>query len=650
MRTTLFTFLLLLIVICLQISCREEIKSPEQQVSISYVDSLYKQADQLKASSEVDAALHTNYRALRLIENRSDSAYTKILRQRIVLFGRKRPLDSALHYSNKLFLHHQKSKDSSGMADAFYLKGFYFNKSHQLDSALFNAYQSVELYKQLKDSTLIYQRSRLLTLILQTLGNYEEAELTAIKSLDYLTEKSNRTEELSNIYNDIALLTSYRENFEEALYWYDKAMGLTSNRQYQNNIKNNIAVVNLKSHNYKQAFDMLSKLRADSIFDFSKDLRYKSRVLNNWAFAKSKLGHKDAETYLLEALKMRKQKNIAYRLNGSYIRLAEHYADRSDPKAIQMATLAYETAKTYNNPDDQLDALSILIETAESPREYAILHRDLSDSIHAVRERSKNHYAKIKYDVEHNRQENENLKAKAIIQSLEVTEAKSRNIILTLVVVIIIGGFYLFYRSQKRKHLREKEAAAYQAELHISKRVHDEVANDVFNLLTRIQNEALNTSFNSTFLSSVDKLYRKTRNIARDYSDITVGEEFEETLTELLSNYNNGESRLMSKGIKNIPWGDLLDNKQRTLYRILQELLINMKKHSQATLVMLNFQKVGTRLVVNYSDNGIGTTKENLENGHGVKNMEQRLAGVDGKINFDLSHPSGTKTTVKIPF
>lgn len=649
MRTTLFTFLLLLIMISLQISCERGSVPADQQVSVSYVDSLYKQADQLKASSNIDAALHTNFRALRLIEYRSDSTYSKILRQRIILFGNKRPLDSALHYSNKLLFAHHKSKDSSGMADAFYLKAFYFNKNRQMDSALFNGYQSVELYKQLKDSSKVYSRSRLLTLILQTIGNYEEAELTAIESLNYLKENSANNEKRSSIYNDIALITKMRGNFNEALYWFNKALQLSSNKEYQNNIKNNIAITQIERHNYKKAFDILTELRADSIFDFSKELRYKSRILNNWALAKSKLGHPDAEYYLLEALAMRKQNNIAYRLNGSYVNLAEHYADRSDPKAVKMASLAYETAKTYNNPDDQLNALSILVETAANPREYAMQYIELSDSIHKVRERNKNHYAKIIYDVEHNRQENENLKAKAIIQELEVTKAESRNIILTLIVIIILGGGYLFYRNQIKKHKREKEAAAYQAELYISKKVHDEVANDVFNLLTRIQKDTLNPSFKPILLSDIDKLYRKTRNIARDYSDVLVGTDFPETLKELLSNYNNDGSRVLSKGVKEIPWDDLIENKQRTLYRILQELLINMKKHSEAGLVMLNFQKVGNQLVVEYSDNGIGMTVENIENGHGIKNMEQRLEGIDSKIRFDPSSASGTKATINIP-
>lgn len=650
MRSTLFTFLLLLVVICLQISCENEIQSPNQQTPVSYVDSLYKQADSLLESSKIDPALHTNFRALRLIENRSDSAYAKILRQRIILFGRKRPLDSALDYSNKLFSFFKKSNDSAGMADAFYLKGFYFNKANQLDSALYNAYKTVQLYKQLKDSSNAYSCSRLLTFILQKLGNYEEAELTAIESLSYLSENQNKSQELSNIYNEIGLLTKNRGDFKEALYWYKKALNLTSNKQYQNTIKNNIALTQMELHNYQEAFEILSELREDTILDFTKELRYKSRILNNWAFAKSKLNHPDAERYLLEALEMRKIKNFAYRVNGSYLNLAKHYADRSNPKAAQMAKLAYQSAKSYENPDDQLNALSVLIETAEDPREYAILYRDLSDSIQTLRERSKSHYAKIKYDAEHNRQENENLRAKAIIQNLEVKEAKSRNIALALVVIMIIAGWYIYNRDQKRRHLIERENAAHQAELNISKRVHDEVANDVFNLLTRLQKDTSGAPYNSTISNMVDKLYRKARNIARDYSDIAVGAEFEQTIKELLANYNNQDCQLISRGIQNIPWVDLIENKQRILYRILQEILVNMKKHSQATMVMVNFQKTGKQLLVNYLDDGIGPTKEDLENGHGVKNMEQRLEGIEGTINFDLSQPSKTRITVKIPF
>src|SRR5690606_3780292 len=198
------------------------------------------------------------------------------------------------------------------------------------------------------------------------------------------------------------------------------------------------------------------------------------------------------------------------------------------------------------------------------------------------------------------------------------------------------------------RHLREKELAAYQAELYISKKVHDEIANDVFNLLTRTQNDAINTPFKTSLLTVIDKLYRKTRNIAREFSDIPVGIEFEDTLTDLLSNYSNKDTQILNKGVKDIPWETISEDKQRALYRILQELLINMKKHSQASLIMINLKMEGTRLIVRYSDNGIGTSKENLINGHGIKNMRQRLKTVKGKINYDHSEGSGTKATITI--
>ncbi|MCD8529424.1 MAG: hypothetical protein LRY25_01160 [Flavobacterium sp.] len=43
-----------------------------------------------------------------------------------------------------------------------------------------------------------------------------------------------------------------------------------------------------------------------------------------------------------------------------------------------------------------------------------------------------------------------------------------------------------------------------------------------------------------------------------------------------------------------------------TLYRVLQELMVNMKKHSECTLVAIAFKNNPTTLEITYSDNGKG--------------------------------------------
>ena len=76
----------------------------------------------------------------------------------------------------------------------------------------------------------------------------------------------------------------------------------------------------------------------------------------------------------------------------------------------------------------------------------------------------------------------------------------------------------------------------------------------------------------------------------------------------------------------------LSNEKQITLYRVIRELLVNMKKYSQASLVVLNFT-LDKELKVNYSDNGIGFEKKNEPGG--IQNAENRIYGVNGtSYNF----------------
>jgi signal transduction histidine kinase len=63
-------------------------------------------------------------------------------------------------------------------------------------------------------------------------------------------------------------------------------------------------------------------------------------------------------------------------------------------------------------------------------------------------------------------------------------------------------------------------------------------------------------------------------------------------------------------------WAD--DIKKITVYRILQELLINMK-HSESSLVILSFKSYENNIYVEYTDNGKGATIEKLNSKNGLQ-------------------------------
>ncbi|MGB0892118.1 MAG: ATP-binding protein, partial [Flavobacteriaceae bacterium] len=87
-----------------------------------------------------------------------------------------------------------------------------------------------------------------------------------------------------------------------------------------------------------------------------------------------------------------------------------------------------------------------------------------------------------------------------------------------------------------------------------------------------------------------------------------------------------------------------------TLYRITQELLNNIIKHSKANEVSVQLFKSSNTVILIVEDNGIGfSIKKEFNKGIGLLNISSRLDVVKGSVNFEPSPKSGTLVTVKIP-
>jgi len=91
------------------------------------------------------------------------------------------------------------------------------------------------------------------------------------------------------------------------------------------------------------------------------------------------------------------------------------------------------------------------------------------------------------------------------------------------------------------------------------------------------------------------------------------------------------------------------ENIEIAIYRIAQELVNNVIKHSYATKVNVQLFKVGNEVILMIEDNGKGMDHAQRKNGIGLMNISSRLDTINGKVNFKPSPESGTLATVKIP-
>lgn len=89
-------------------------------------------------------------------------------------------------------------------------------------------------------------------------------------------------------------------------------------------------------------------------------------------------------------------------------------------------------------------------------------------------------------------------------------------------------------------------------------------------------------------------------------------------------------------------------------FRIIQESLNNIKKHSKATRAFVKIEVAKNIIYIVVSDNGIGFSKESIKksdenNGYGLMSMEERVTLLNGKFEINSSPGKGTKILVSIP-
>ncbi len=95
---------------------------------------------------------------------------------------------------------------------------------------------------------------------------------------------------------------------------------------------------------------------------------------------------------------------------------------------------------------------------------------------------------------------------------------------------------------------------------------------------------------------------------------------------------------------------NLESNLKTALFRIFQEILTNVVRHSKATNVRVSFQLIEDTLVFEVEDNGVGIKKENIKssNSIGLIGIQERANSFNGKVEFEGHPGKGTKITVKI--
>jgi signal transduction histidine kinase len=88
---------------------------------------------------------------------------------------------------------------------------------------------------------------------------------------------------------------------------------------------------------------------------------------------------------------------------------------------------------------------------------------------------------------------------------------------------------------------------------------------------------------------------------------------------------------------------------ETAVYRLVQEALNNVSKHSRAGRAGLRVHESDSHIEIEVSDDGIGFDPNLVREGFGLVGMRERAALLGGKLSVSSDPGSGTRVNAEIP-
>lgn len=191
---------------------------------------------------------------------------------------------------------------------------------------------------------------------------------------------------------------------------------------------------------------------------------------------------------------------------------------------------------------------------------------------------------------------------------------------------------------------QESENAIQELKLKTSKKVHDVVANGLYIIMNELEHGE--TVEKELLTNKIEVLYEKSRNIS--YVDVLSGNNDDNPIPQLLASFSNDQTKVIIVGDQQAFFGKISRNQKQELYLVLNEMMINMKKHSRAKNVVIHFKQEDNKGIILYKDDGVGFD-DALKFGNGLNNTVSRIKSIHGEVNFGKSDKGGVSITISFP-
>ena len=229
---------------------------------------------------------------------------------------------------------------------------------------------------------------------------------------------------------------------------------------------------------------------------------------------------------------------------------------------------------------------------------------------------------------------------------------------IALVVWYLIKTYYT-QKLEREKSELEKQNAIEQERIRMARELHDglgSMLSGIKHSFSAMKNDmVLNDKQQTWFHSNIDKLNESIKELRNISHSIASENLVHSGLENSLRDYCN---TMTQPGVLNIAFSALDTEKMKLteeqafhIFRIVQELINNVIKHSFATTAIVQISYNSSRLYVTVEDNGKGFIMEETtkNKGMGLKNIESRIKILKGKMDYRTATREGTSVLMEIP-
>lgn len=583
-------------------------------------------------------------------------------------------IDSALNYAKKSIILAERLEYDKLTALVYNTLATVYEAKSELDSALYFHKKSLTIKINTNDSIGIANTYNNLGIIYDEKGKYLTSLKNYFKALNIYENQNAPYDRVSLVYVNIGIVYKKQKEFNKALSYYHKAIEIYKKNKYK--VGEIITISNISSIYLElKDYDTAIKYSKEAAKGF-KDLgysRYITYMDHNIAIAKTgQSKFYEAIAIYKKIIPKFKEENNWFELADAKIGLSNTYFKINNfKKANKELQETLRISRKNEFKEKELRVFSLLSKVSFKMNKYKEAYNYLSeydkkkDSVFEKEKTKSILELETKYQSE--KKEKELLKARTEKAETELALTKSKGWIFILMASLLIAVFLFFGISQriKRKNqeaiVKEKERgfkaiidAQEEERSKIARELHDGVVQQIGSVILKSRSilkkmNLLQFEESQELLKILENSNQDLRNIShqmmpRALKELGVISALNDLLSGSLS-YLDINYSLEHFNIKE----RLPEKIEVTIYRIVQELINNIIKHSKATEVSVQLFNANNTVILIVEDNGVGFAKEKNKKGIGLLNISSRLDIVNGNVNFEPSPKSGTLVTIKIP-